>query len=229
VVEAEETVTAFVPPNNGAGPLWCYGAPLLVRRGDELFLSVMETGRDVPPLCNTRWQLLRRDRRGWEVLQQAEQYRLYLKQTVQSPLIRDRFFPGRPIVHSLECCRLREGRVAARQTLVEGEPGEGDETPSNARFHATDGGRLLVVYACERRDAEGMARYENRLLQVLPAQEDSEPVTIPLQQPFTTFFTAAERGGSSPSRTLDLYGVGQEATLLRYAHIRLPATDDVMM
>ncbi|MCZ6681380.1 MAG: hypothetical protein O7E52_29550, partial [Candidatus Poribacteria bacterium] len=75
VVEAEDVVSRYVPPNNGAGPLWCYGAPLLVRHGDWVYVSVMETGEDVPPLCNTRWQLLRRDRQGWRVCQQAEDFR----------------------------------------------------------------------------------------------------------------------------------------------------------
>ena len=26
-------------------------------RGDDVYLSTIETGKDVPPLCNTRWQL----------------------------------------------------------------------------------------------------------------------------------------------------------------------------
>ena len=60
-VEVEDIVSQYVSPNNGAGPLWCYGAPLLVRQGDNVYVSVMETGEDVPPLCNTRWQLFQRD------------------------------------------------------------------------------------------------------------------------------------------------------------------------
>ena len=34
-VEVEEVVATCRPPNNGAGPLWCYGAPLLVRQGER--------------------------------------------------------------------------------------------------------------------------------------------------------------------------------------------------
>ncbi|MBN1417290.1 MAG: hypothetical protein JXP34_00855, partial [Planctomycetes bacterium] len=59
VVEVEDAVATCRPPNNGAGPLWCYGAPLIVRAGDAVFASVMETGEGVPLLCNTRWRLFR--------------------------------------------------------------------------------------------------------------------------------------------------------------------------
>src|SRR5688572_11718980 len=76
VTEIEETVATCTPPNNGAGPLWCYGAPLVVRRGGEVFVSVMETGEGVPPLCNTRWRLYRRDgRAGWRKVQEAAGFR----------------------------------------------------------------------------------------------------------------------------------------------------------
>ncbi len=65
VVEIEEAVCEYEPANNGAGPMWCYGSPLLVRDGSEVFVSVLETGRDATPLCNTRWCLYRRDDSGW--------------------------------------------------------------------------------------------------------------------------------------------------------------------
>ena len=71
VVEVEEVVATCRPPNNGAGPLWCYGAPLLVRQGDVVYASVMETGEGVPPLSNTRWRLFRRDDRGWKLVRTA--------------------------------------------------------------------------------------------------------------------------------------------------------------
>ena len=53
-------------PDNGAGPLWCYGAPLVVRQGERVFVSVMETGEGVPPLSNTRWRLFEREEKGLE-------------------------------------------------------------------------------------------------------------------------------------------------------------------
>ena len=60
-VEVEEVVATCKPPNNGAGPLWCYGAPLLVSSGDKVIVSVMETGEGVPLLSNTRWRLFERE------------------------------------------------------------------------------------------------------------------------------------------------------------------------
>lgn len=74
-VEAEEVVTRYASPNNGAGPLWCYGSPLVVRRGEDVFISTMETGENVPPLLNTRWQLWRRSASGWTMEQHEANYR----------------------------------------------------------------------------------------------------------------------------------------------------------
>ena len=52
--EVEEVVATCGAPNNGAGPFWCSGAPMLVRVGEEVFASAMEVGEGVPPLSNTR-------------------------------------------------------------------------------------------------------------------------------------------------------------------------------
>lgn len=70
-VEVEEEVYHFVPADNGAGPTWCFGAPILVRLGETLFATGLETLPDVQPLHNVRWMLFRRDSAGWE-LQQAD-------------------------------------------------------------------------------------------------------------------------------------------------------------
>ena len=74
-VITEEIVTRYVAANNGAGPLWCYGAPLMVRKDNTVYVSVIETGNDVPPLCNTRWQLWRRSAGVWAIENQAQDYR----------------------------------------------------------------------------------------------------------------------------------------------------------
>lgn len=409
-VEVEEVVCEYESPNNGAGPLWCYGAPLLVRSGDKVFLSTMETGEDVQPLCNTRWQLWRRDAKGWKIIRQEEKYKerepcpiigfngklflsvnpslkppgtrygacephllefsvkdlskhankiipdwaegatftdhsyrgvaidrlsgeilllnidakggdqfwsfrdkagnwsrygrihfpiracypqvslkeqtghvlaigdivepneewrnykheqtgrdwdyvfrrlfytwtpditetdfaspieidnvdptggyirnqdmwvddegvahiLYLKQPVVS-ILRDKFFPDIPLVTSLEYCAVKEGNIANRLTLIKGGEGISGEIPRYGRFHVTDKGRLLLVYR---------AGDENKLMQVLP--EKGKSVSIPLDEPFSTFFTNTERGGSAPSKTIDLFGIGRESHVLRYARV----------
>ncbi|MFC2076143.1 hypothetical protein ACFLT7_03575 [candidate division KSB1 bacterium] len=74
-VEVEETVRDYLPPDNGSSPLWCYGSTVIVRLGEKVFLSIPETGADIPPLCNTRWQLNVRDNNGWRVAQYAQNYR----------------------------------------------------------------------------------------------------------------------------------------------------------
>jgi hypothetical protein len=75
IVEVEEGVTRTQPANNGAGPLWCYGAPLIARDAEDVYASVIQTGADVPPLCNTRWQLWHRGLAGWKLEQSESEYR----------------------------------------------------------------------------------------------------------------------------------------------------------
>ena len=74
-VEVEEIVTRYTPANNGAGPMWCYGSTVIARQGRDVFLSVIETGKDVPLLCNTRWQLWHRSADGWKLEQSEKEYR----------------------------------------------------------------------------------------------------------------------------------------------------------
>jgi hypothetical protein len=71
VVEIEEDVYRFEPADNGAGPMWCHGSTCLVRIGDDVFASGLETLKNVKPLNNCRWTLYRRGQSGWE-LQQAD-------------------------------------------------------------------------------------------------------------------------------------------------------------
>jgi hypothetical protein len=68
-VEAEEDVYTFAPANNGAGPMWCAGSTCLVRVGDDLFASGIETIPSEKPLNNVRWMLFKRGANGWETLQ----------------------------------------------------------------------------------------------------------------------------------------------------------------
>ncbi len=68
-VEVQEPVYAPAPANNGAGPLWCYGSTCLVRRGDDVFISGLETLADQKPLNNVRWVLYRRTPQGWTIAQ----------------------------------------------------------------------------------------------------------------------------------------------------------------
>lgn len=65
VVEVEEVVYRPEPADNGAGPMWCHGSTCLVRVGEDVFASGIETLKDVKPLNNCRWLLFHRDAAGW--------------------------------------------------------------------------------------------------------------------------------------------------------------------
>jgi hypothetical protein len=424
IVEVEEGVTTCESPGNGAGPFWCYGSPLIVRNGDDVFVSAMETGEDVPLLCNTRWRIFRKHGDdSWEMVQMSEKFNerepcpligfydgrlflsvnpstqpsgtkygecdphllefstanpkkpvtpirpiwdddtfftdhsyrgiavdgekgeilslniharssdqfwsfrdasgewthhgritfpirscypqvalknkaghilaigdivepneewqkykfektgaswdyvfrrlfyswtpdvtkkgfsepievdelestsghilnldlwiddegqahlLYRKQTVQSTLMRDKFFPDTPITISLEYVVINDGKIIKRKTLFKGGEGASSEIPGYARFHISSNGKLFAVYYCSGKDEDGKAISENRLVQIIP-EGDNKSVTIPLQKPFGMFFTAIQRGGSKPSDVIDLYGPGS-GTELRYVRINM--------
>ena len=66
VVEIEEDVYSYRPADNGAGPMWCHGSTCLVRIGETVFASGLETLADAEPLNNCRWMLFARTDRGWK-------------------------------------------------------------------------------------------------------------------------------------------------------------------
>jgi len=74
-VEVEESVCHTGNPNNGAGAFWCYGAPLIVRIGERVFVSALEVGEGVVPLCNTRPRVMMRGENGWQVVWHPEEFR----------------------------------------------------------------------------------------------------------------------------------------------------------
>lgn len=65
VVELEEDVYHYEPANNGAGPMWCHGSSCLVRVGESVYATGLETLAGEKPLNNCRWVLWRRDDQGW--------------------------------------------------------------------------------------------------------------------------------------------------------------------
>lgn len=67
-VEVEEDVYRFESANNGSGPMWCSGSTCLVRIGDRIFASGLETLKDAKPLNNCRWTLYERGASGWQLL-----------------------------------------------------------------------------------------------------------------------------------------------------------------
>jgi len=68
VVEAEEEVYSFEPANNGAGPMWCHGNTCIVRVGEKIFASGIETLKGVKPLNNCVPLLFERKASGWKLI-----------------------------------------------------------------------------------------------------------------------------------------------------------------
>jgi hypothetical protein len=66
VVEIEEDIYSYTAAHNGAGPHWDHGSTNLVRIGEQVFVSGLDTLPDVPPLNNTQCRLWRRDANGWQ-------------------------------------------------------------------------------------------------------------------------------------------------------------------
>ncbi len=65
VVEVEEDIYSYTAARNGAGPMWCTGSTTLVRTGDRLFATGLETIPEAKPLNNCRWMLFLREDNGW--------------------------------------------------------------------------------------------------------------------------------------------------------------------
>jgi len=59
VVEVEEDIYSYTNAQNGAGPMWCSGSTTLVRTGDRLFASGLETIPDAKPLNKVSGQPFR--------------------------------------------------------------------------------------------------------------------------------------------------------------------------
>jgi hypothetical protein len=150
----------------------------------------------------------------------GEAHLLYLKSNINHLFMRDRYHPGLPVVRTLEYVVVTGGEITKRETLcVHQENGAGTQV-HYGRFHATPDGQLWVVFvgrASEEKEA-GPLLY---LMPVSPELDRKNLVSVRLEHPITTFFTNTERGGSLPSWTLDLFGMGAEANLLRYAQVEL--------
>ena len=112
--------------------------------------------------------------------------------------------------------------MVSRRTLLLAEEGGPNEIPGAARFQVTPENRLFVFYHVSGSDSEGKAVSENRLMELLPDGTASPQVTVPLKHPLSGYFTATVRGGSPPSKTLELLGTraGTPRTI-SYARVRL--------
>jgi hypothetical protein len=136
--------------------------------------------------------------------------------------LRQQFFPQEVQSHAINCAVVRNGKVVSRRTLAVAREKESNEIPSSPRFQVTPDNRLFLIYFVQGRDARGRHVAENRLLELRQDGTASPSVRVPLRHPLSHYFTATIRGGSPPSRTLELLGnrLASSGTM-SYARIRI--------
>jgi hypothetical protein len=136
--------------------------------------------------------------------------------------LRAKFFPDTKQSQALNYAVVRQGKVIRRRTLLESTEAKPGIAGSASRFHVTPDNRLFVVCYASGTEASGRSVAENRILEILPNGSPGAAVRLPLVKPFTSYFTTTVRGGSPPSRTLELLGLrAGAANTLSYARVRL--------
>jgi len=136
--------------------------------------------------------------------------------------LREKFFPEAKQSHSVCYAMVRDGKVAARQTLLIAEAGKGNEYPSAPRFQVTPDNHLFLIYYVHGTDSTGKRVSENRLMEILRDGKTGETVKISFKSPFTSYFTATVRAGSLPSNMLELFGQREGAPqTMSYARVKL--------
>jgi len=136
--------------------------------------------------------------------------------------MRAKFFPNEKQTHALMYARVRSGKVELKRPIQIGGEGESSEIPGTGRFQVTKDGRLYAFYYVRGQNEKGEEVSENRVLEILPDGTQTPAARVPLERPFTRFYTATWRAGSAPSRILDVYGTRTDGgDALSYARIRL--------
>jgi len=136
--------------------------------------------------------------------------------------LRQQFFPDARQSHSLNYVVVRNGKIDFRRTLFIAEEGKPGVIASTPRFQPTPERRLFIIYYASGTEPSGQAISENRVIELYSNGDNSRPVKVPFKKPFTDYFTAAVRGGSPPSRTIELLGQcnGSPQTM-SYARVKL--------
>jgi hypothetical protein len=135
--------------------------------------------------------------------------------------LREKFFPDAVQSHALNYAIVRQGKVVMRRTLVLAEKGKSKEIPALPRFQVTPENRLFIFYYISGTDAAGKPVSQNRLMELHRDGSNSPPTRVPLKYPMNSYFTATVRGGSPPSKVLNLLGTRAGARSINYARIRL--------
>ena len=136
--------------------------------------------------------------------------------------LRAKFFPEAKQRHSLNYAVIRDGKVIRRKTIEESTEDKPGIIGSGARFQVTPEHRLFVAYYAGGTDSGGKGVAENRVREILRDGSMTSSVRLPLQKTFAQYFTTTVRGGSPPSRTLEMLGPRQGSpNTISYARVRL--------
>jgi len=136
--------------------------------------------------------------------------------------LREKFFPEARQTNSLNYAVLRNGKVLFRRAVLETTEDKPGIAGSAGRFCVTPDNRLFVAYLASGTQADGRAVFENRLVEMQHDGTLGPSLRIPLQKPFTSYFTTTVRAGSPPSRTLEMLGMRNGApNTISYAKINL--------
>ena len=136
--------------------------------------------------------------------------------------LRDKFFPDAKQSQELNYALIHDGKVTHRNSILKLSEGTPGLAGSAGRFQVTPDNRLFVVYLAAGTDEQGAQVFENRVVEIMPDGTSGVSATIPLRQPFTSFFTATVRAGSSPSWTLEMLGPrADRPKTLSYARVSL--------
>jgi len=134
--------------------------------------------------------------------------------------LREKFFPEAKQSEALCYALVREGKVLKRSDVMIRHENEGKPVAQTGRFHVTPDNRLWVVCYIRGREGEHTVS-ENRIVEIKNGAPAGVFRTIPLEKPFSSFFTATIRAGNKPSAILDLHGTSPNSNSLRYAAIKL--------
>ncbi len=156
---------------------------------------------------------------------------LWVRRNIQYGFLRDRFFPGTPIVEEVRHAVLEQGRILSTETLlrreVDGAFVAGTRmNVSTGRFHQLPDGRLLAVLATDVEDSKKLST-RALLLQELDLDARASPpavrVALKTPLPVNWIFTNTVRGGSKPAHDLDILTTATRDSVVsvRYIHVHI--------
>jgi hypothetical protein len=135
--------------------------------------------------------------------------------------LRARFYPDAKQSHALNYAIIRDGKVKVATPIAMAREGEIGLIPGQGRFQVSEDEQLFVFYYLSGTDSDGNHVSQNRVVQVRDGRASGRHRVVPLEHPFTSFFTATTRAGSPASRVIDLLGQCYGVDGMRYARVRL--------